>query len=34
VRKPPTPPALPTVAWINKSEEDPSAQYFLEEVVS
>ena len=34
VRRPPTPPALPTVAWINKPEEEPPAQYFLEEVVS
>ena len=34
VRKPPTPPALPAVAWINQPEEDPPAQYFLQEVVS
>ena len=34
VRKPPTPPALPEVAWINKPEDGPPAQYFLEEVVS
>jgi putative transposase len=34
VRKPPTPPALPEVAWINKPEAGPPGQYFLEEVVS
>jgi putative transposase len=34
VRKPPAPPALPTVAWINQPEEDPPAQYLFEEVVS
>jgi len=26
VRKPPTPPALPTVAWINEPKEDPKTQ--------
>jgi hypothetical protein len=31
VRQPPTPPALPEVAWINKPEEGPLAQYFVEE---
>jgi hypothetical protein len=34
VRKPPTPPALPIVAWINQPEEDPPRQYLFEEVVS
>jgi len=34
VRKPPTPPALPTVAWINKPEDPEPAQYFFEEIVS
>jgi putative transposase len=34
VRQPPTPPALPEVARINKPEEGPLAQYFVEEVVS
>ena len=29
VRKPPTPPALPTVAWINKPEDDPTDTVFL-----
>jgi putative transposase len=29
VRKPPTPPALPTVAWINQPEEDPPGPVFL-----
>ncbi|MGQ0826493.1 MAG: hypothetical protein ACT4OX_15930 [Actinomycetota bacterium] len=26
VRKPPTPPALPTVAWINEPKEDTTTQ--------
>ncbi len=26
VRKPPTPPPLPTTAWINKPEEDTPTQ--------
>ena len=34
VRKPPTPPALPTAAWINRPDEEPTKQYFFEEVVS
>jgi putative transposase len=29
VRKPPTPPALPTVAWINKPEDAPVGTVFL-----
>ena len=34
VRKPPTPPALPSAAWINRPDEEPNRQYFYEEVVS
>ncbi len=29
VRKPPAPPALPTVAWINKPDDDPADTVFL-----
>lgn len=29
VRKPPTPPALPTAAWINKPADDPTETVFL-----
>ena len=29
VRKPPAPPALSTVAWINKPEDDPADTVFL-----
>ena len=34
VCKPPTPPALPIVAWINQPEEDPARQNLFQEVVS
>lgn len=29
VRRPPTPPSLPTVAWINKPEDEPPTTVFL-----
>ena len=29
VRKPPTPPALPTMAWINKPQDEPAEPLFL-----
>ena len=27
VRRPPTPPALPTAAWINKPDDEPDAAH-------
>lgn len=29
VRKPPTPPALPTMAWINRPQDDPAETVFV-----